>query len=57
MSCPQTGKRRYTRKQAIAEARWWRRFRFARMTHYRCHSCGAWHIGNDRQRRARRRAA
>lgn len=54
--CEATGKRRMTRKKAMAEASWWRRFRFARMNHYRCSKCGAWHVGNDR-RRPRRRTA
>lgn len=54
--CSLTGKRSMTRKQALAEARWWRQTMFARMRHYRCGACGQWHIGNDR-RKGRRRAA
>lgn len=56
MTCDLTGKRRLTRRQAMAEARWWRRSMFARMNHYRCRSCGAWHVGNS-TRKPRRRAA
>lgn len=49
--CP-SGKRRMTRKEAIASAQWWRRQRFARVNHYRCKKCGDWHIGNDRGKHA-----
>ena len=55
-TCPRTGKLRLTRVEAMAKAEWWRRSRFSRMRHYRCHSCGAWHIGNDRRKRQGRRS-
>lgn len=45
-------KERLTRKEAMKRARWWRTVRFARMEHYRCASCSAWHVGNDRRKRA-----
>lgn len=56
-TCALTGKRRMTRKQAMASAGWWRRSMFARMAHYRCRSCGAWHVGNQTRKPIRRRAA
>lgn len=56
-TCAATGKRRLTRKRAMADAAWWRRFRLARMKHYQCRSCDAWHIGNDRRKRSARRTA
>ena len=46
--CPRTGKVCMTRKQALAQAKWWRGRMLARMNHYRCKSCDMWHIGNDR---------
>ena len=55
-TCPVTGKRCLTRREALREAAWWRRRRHARMSHYRCRGCKAWHIGNnDRKPRTRRR--
>lgn len=47
-TCPSTGKRIMSRKNAMREARWWRLARFARMQHYRCTKCNHWHIGNVR---------
>ncbi len=46
--CERTGKRRFTRKEAMRQAAWWRVRRFARMAHYKCKHCGNWHIGNKR---------
>lgn len=54
LKCPKTGKRMLTRKESIAEAAWWRRSRLAVMNRFHCGSCGAWHIGNDRRKRAGR---
>lgn len=48
MICLPSGKRKLTRKQAMREALWWRRVRFARMNHYHCHKCKSWHVGNDK---------
>lgn len=54
--CPITGKRRLDRRQAHAEARWWRRSWMARMNAYWCRSCSSWHVGNNvrKPRRVRR---
>lgn len=48
--CDKTGKRQLTRREAMAEATWWRRVKMARMKHYRCDACGSWHVGNDRRK-------
>lgn len=48
-TCSKTGKNVMTRKQAMNQAIWWRKARFARMSHYRCSTCKGWHIGNDRR--------
>lgn len=48
-TCASSGKRRYTRRGAMAAASAWRS-RLTRMRHYRCNRCGAWHIGNDRRK-------
>jgi hypothetical protein len=53
--CLVTGKRMLTRKGAHREAVWWRRSRLARMQHYSCGSCGAYHVGNSQGRKPRRR--
>lgn len=53
--CQRTGKIKHTRREALQQARWWRRERFVRMNHYRCTACGTWHIGNDRRPKPRRR--
>lgn len=51
--CPQTGKNRLTRDQAMRTARWWRN-QFQRMDAYCCRFCGAWHVGHRRIRKPRR---
>jgi len=48
MTCPRTGKQQYTKKQAIRQAGWWRRYWFAVMWAYKCRHCGTYHIGNRR---------
>lgn len=48
-ACPATGKERLSRADAAGRAHYFRRFRFARVSHFRCKACGAWHTGNDRQ--------
>jgi hypothetical protein len=46
-TCPRTGKECLTRKDAMAKDSWWRRARLARMNHYKCATCGAWHVGHN----------
>jgi hypothetical protein len=53
--CERTGKRIYTRREALRQARWWRTRRLARMSHYRCGSCDGWHIGNNHRKPKERR--
>ena len=53
--CERARKRILSRKQAMRQAAWYRRERFARMGHYRCRSCGGWHIGNNHRKPHRRR--
>lgn len=50
-TCLVTGKRRLAQQAAKTEAAWWRRRWLSRMQAYRCRSCGAWHVGNDRPRK------
>jgi hypothetical protein len=45
---PGDREQKYTRRQAMTQAAWWRRARFARTDHYQCRKCGTWHIGNRR---------
>ena len=52
--CERTGKRTFSRKGAMRQAAWYRRERSARMSHYRCRSCGGWHIGNNQRKPHRR---
>lgn len=56
-TCKLTGKRVLTQREALAEARWWRRSMFARMARCRCRSCGGWHVGNATRKPRTRRAA
>jgi hypothetical protein len=53
--CLKTGKRCFTRRQSIVQQDWWRRTRFARMHHFKCKTCGMWHIGNNNDTKSRRR--
>jgi hypothetical protein len=48
--CNKTGKKCWSRKQAMRQANWWRSHRFANMRHYQCASgeYGHWHVGNVR---------
>lgn len=52
--CQKTGKECFDKAQAQAKAAWWRKARFARMNAYACRHCRKWHIGNNRNKPARR---
>lgn len=42
--CNLTGRRRFTKRQALDEKQWWRLSMFHRMSIYHCGSCGGWHV-------------
>lgn len=53
--CEATKKRIMTKEQAQREVNWWRKYRWARMSYYRCRKCKGYHIGNNRRKPLRKK--